>query len=91
MLIEVTAEHIRKGKPGNCYHCPIARALHDATKLDWSVGMWGCCVQNIRALGYIKLSKNVKEFLKAFDNGEPVQPFRFRIRQEILNAHQGTA
>ena len=89
MIIQVTSEHIRKGKRGDYYKCSVAMALHDATELKWSVGLWGCRLRNVNAIGFIPLSKQVKRKIKAIDANKLVKPFRFRIKQETLDAHQG--
>ncbi len=73
-LIEVTAEHIRKGSKWSCEGCPVALALESAGIEHLGVGSAGC---EISWGNLIKLPRSVVRFIGAFDSDKPVKPFRF--------------
>ena len=72
---QVTGKHIREGKPNILYACPIALSLNEATGCATSVG-----VEVVRIGGdFYDLPRSVQRFIKRFDAGKPVKPFRFRL------------
>lgn len=79
MKISVTQEHIGNGVPGSCDFCPIALAI---------VSTLGYRPHGLEVSGnYIEMegerpratSAAMKEFIDAFDDGLPVQPFEFEL------------
>lgn len=94
MIIHVTAKHIRNGrkevKPDNGMYypncnsglCPVAKAIHE-TSGDYSVRVYdieivrghSIDIKNPRA----HYPRSVARFVKAFDAGKKVKPFRFRL------------
>lgn len=80
--VSVTARRIAKGVPGDCGWCPVALAMAVAfpglTYL--SVGLTDIIVQFIEG-GKVSLStpREVHEFIRAFDLGQPVEPFTFEL------------
>lgn len=81
MTINVTQEHISKGKR-YAWECPIALALKDA------ICRW--CGPNVGTnyIGFYDKSEirhivetpvAAQEFIRKFDNGKPVKPFSFEI------------
>lgn len=75
ITINVTEEHIAKGKRRNCRSCPIALAIKQK---------FNC--EDVE-VGYVMFIKNYKfdnptkvdTFIFDFDNGFPVKPFNFDL------------
>ena len=94
-LIEVTQENISNGERGCSNSCAIARALrreYDPTysednQLDIEVEIeYGeplLYVSNKQLDVDDSQYKFVKKFINDFDNGEDVQPFTLKIREEV--------
>jgi hypothetical protein len=79
--ITVTAEHIAKGVPESCRHCPVALAIKDALP-----GIELIAVDDTRVhLGgaacdvKIDLPPAAQHFIEAFDCDDPVEPFSFTV------------
>ena len=79
MKITVTQEHIDNGDRGSCTHDPIALAMKDAglekgwagpSGISWKVGHKNYFAQTPRI---------VLDFMLAFDNKQPVEPFEFEV------------
>jgi len=85
LVISVTAEDIRDGEPESACACPIALAiarLLDASTEDEDV-IVGREVILIRPLGVLidyELPASAAQFIRAFDNGDAVEPFTFTAR-----------
>ncbi len=79
--IQVTQKHIDEGVPGECDRCPIALAMHDALKLNVSVGDYDCWTDEYVE---VELPKEAKIFVHDFDRLEPVHPFSFEIDERGL-------
>ena len=82
MKISVIQHHINTGVRGNCKSDPIALALIDAgcvqpyagvTRLFWYDGDGEKHTAEI--------TEQLYEFIRAFDQGEPVQPFEFELEE----------
>lgn len=77
MKIEVTWDDINFGRRHSPQYCPIALAAQRASGESWIVSdsmMW------IKDSAYgqnIYLDAGTKEFIRNFDEGEPVLPFSF--------------
>ena len=85
LVIEVTAEDIRRGVREDACWCPVARAI--ARLLDVRLGddevIVGRELILIRPLGSLtdyELPAEAARFIRAFDHGEPVEPFTFTAR-----------
>lgn len=78
MVIEVTQEHINNAVPRYVSACPVALALKDATGTPYCVTGPECRKET--GIDYIPLPPEVHEFVKHFDNGEPVGPFVFEVK-----------
>ena len=76
MLIEVTAEDIKKGEQGNCWRCPIALALIRAFRTDDVAAPGPYARINHERLD---LPNEVRRFIDDFDNGDEVSPFTFEL------------
>ncbi len=79
MVINVTAEHIAKGKRGKCEECPIALALNDATKANWEVN--GTHVYSLWANNQVtrRLPLEVANRIARFDEQGEMDPFTFEL------------
>ena len=83
MLVEVTKKDIAIGIPKSRYACPVALAVRRATKTPRSefqqveVTSEGVCHGFVK---FTRASRRVKRFIKRFDDGEAVEPFKFRLR-----------
>ena len=77
MRIEVTQEHIDKGRRHCLRLCPIALALREATGRVWSVSF--DCLRPHRGRFY---SANLtRSFMLRFDAGKPCEPFSFDLEE----------
>lgn len=77
ITVEVTAEDIAKGEPGDGCKCPIAIAVRRATGLnDVSIRP---IAQSRIGNRYVYLPDPAKRFVLDFDEEQPVQPFTFEI------------
>jgi len=80
MLVQVTQDHIQRGKRGSTSGCPIALALCDMghecvhTTYTYSSMQKSSIDVNRR---YYKMPRIASEFVCAFDRGDPVQPMKF--------------
>jgi hypothetical protein len=92
--IAVTAEHIAKGKPDNCRECPVAlailAAMPEARRVDVIQIGDSLTYTRIRVIPdnarpanrttlEAPLPAEAARFIRAFDNGEPVEPFSFTV------------
>ena len=76
-------QHIAEGNPGDCGWCPVALAIADALP-----GLAFLAVRyldiDVRArpeedVAVIVMPDEVVRFIRAFDVGDPVQPFSFEL------------
>lgn len=75
MKIKVTRKHIRKGKRGLSFRCPVALALKEKTKVEWMVGLR---YANSR-VKLFDLPPVAVDFIRDFDDGKRVEPFSFEL------------
>lgn len=88
MRIQVTAEDIAAGKPGEMCACPIALAVARAVPCERiCVSAFGIALEQGQDLLYARLPGRADQFIKAFDDGEPVGEIEFelelRTREEL--------
>ena len=78
LKIEVTQDHINKGKPGNCRECAIAQSLL-GDGVNVTVGMGGV---NLNGKIY-RFTKEFQQFVSRFDTygAEGVQPATFTLEE----------
>jgi hypothetical protein len=85
MKIQVTQQHIDKGRGGSCTSCPVALALNDAgftrawvspstLRSNWRNG------GSIRE--FFPVPDSVLVFINRFDAGLPVDPFSFELEEQ---------
>lgn len=88
MIVSVTKKHIYNGKRNDCYTCPIALAIIDATGCDTIV-----VDETTVSYGYKEddghirrihhnLPRSAKRFIKNYDDDESVSPMRFRLSEK---------
>lgn len=77
MTILVTQEHVDRGARQDCWECPIALALADATGRTWTVRP--DFLEDRRDGKRYGVSEDVFEFMGDFDSGDPVEPFSFEL------------
>lgn len=76
--IEVTAEDIAKGNPGDACACPVALALQRVLgDAQCSTDGLECYVGGQREL--VNAPPSVREFVDRFDKQADVEPFAFEI------------
>lgn len=84
VTVQVTADDIMSGEPGDCRSCPIARALENLLKTDVSFSVrtevivwhdWG----HDGVAGEADLPQAASDFIGRFDNADPVEPFSFEV------------
>ena len=77
LTITVTADDIANGKPGQGTSCPVALAAYRAGVPEALVGP-----RVIRYKGrFVPLPRSAIRFVRSFDRGRPVKPFRFRLKE----------
>ena len=76
--IQVTQEHINKGKRMKACECPVALAIRDKTK--WIPDVSSLIVTFPGTLDTEWLPAKAAEFVNAFDSGNPVKPFEFEMK-----------
>lgn len=77
MLVDVTSADIHNGKRGEACNCPVALAIKRlAPSKTVNVGILHAFFDPELNEGK-ELPTEAKEFIKAFDAGEPVSPFTF--------------
>ena len=83
MIVEVTEKDIELGIRCSRHSCPIALAVRRKTKTprsefqEVSVTREGICHGFVK---FTRASRRVKRFIKRFDDGQKVEPFKFRLR-----------
>ena len=76
--INVTARDIKYGTRGSWCACPVIRALHRHRECK---GWWGHGLLLVSADCQTAISTpgRARLFMEAFDEGRPVEPFRFTL------------
>lgn len=77
VTVEVTQADIDIGCKKDCLNCPVAVALERATGKMWSV--LGTCARRPAEFEVYLLPESARQFIGAFDEGEPVKPFTFEF------------
>lgn len=69
--IKIRQEHIEQGVPGNVCKCPVALAIKDV------LGTAQVHSDTITHKYGVTSKAKVKQFVRAFDAGQTVEPFNF--------------
>ncbi len=72
LKINLTKTDIKMGMKRNARSCPIARAVQRVIKCEASVGQENLWIRK----SYYPLPEFLSNWIKKFDNGENVKPFR---------------
>jgi hypothetical protein len=80
-VITVTADHIAHGRPGSGRECAIALALWEAfpDAEDIGVGDFATVLVGDEPEMATLLPEQAREFVRDFDDGQPVEPFTFDL------------
>lgn len=86
MKIQVRTEDIEKGKPSDCWMCPIAHALFRQTGWKWIVGTEKCWLLAHYAdeRDVLELPENARRFIIGFDRYHVGASFAFDLDCEAL-------
>ena len=76
--IQVTQEHIDKGKRVNPSCCPVALAIRGKTV--WIPNVTSMYVTFDEKIYTAWLPAVAAEFVNSFDSGNPVKPFEFEMK-----------
>lgn len=91
--ITVTQEDIQNGMPACNDACPIALAMQRVFGKEAHVGtmhFWPTAVEWPDAPVEGDLPRSARKFVRDYDDGRPVKPFRFKASyQEDPHANQG--
>lgn len=84
MTISVTQQHIDHGVQGSACNCPIANAITEALDLSHYIyavvtGEQLRLVARFARVTQYYLPKEAREFIKHYDNNQPVTPFTFEL------------
>jgi len=82
MLVQVTAEHVKRGIRGSYSGCPIALAVRDLG-YEYVSARWSVCRVS-KALPKIieyDMPREARVFVEHFDSGKPVQPIQFIMEE----------
>lgn len=90
--IRVTQADIERGVPGKAFLCPVARAIRRAFnanpacvavgRSDVSIVLGSISADNYECFD-VTLPPKAREFVRAFDTDQPVQPFTFRLKVPV--------
>lgn len=79
IFIQVKQEHINRGQRHTATACPIALAISEQLGTEAIVGPeFANVVLSDLELQRFRLPRSAVRFIRRFDQGEPVAPFRFR-------------
>lgn len=80
ITVNVTAKDIKAGEIGHCKKCPIALALQRVfPRFDIQVGSRWAEIDNGETGFNPTLPDIARDFIDAFDGGEPAKPFAFEL------------
>ncbi len=77
--IEVTQEDIANGIRHSSCKCPIALAVNRALRAGVNVGNDSFVLYRPSRISTIFLPENASSFIKKFDAGSSVEPFKFSV------------
>lgn len=89
MKVVVTSKHIREGRVGSAFKCPIARAVAEQTKNEttcvgretFSFRVGDMNEPFATTIIRYRLPKEARTFIDNFDVGQPVEPITFVARK----------
>jgi len=86
MKIHVTEKHIKKGVISDPWNCPIAIAIQKATGIEPTVTSEWYILDSVKfpvpkKVSKLPMPKKVSKFIDDFDQGKPVKPFNFVLKE----------
>jgi len=85
VTVTVTAEHIAAGRREDCERCPIALAVAEVFPGGPYVDEFACIITaGDGSETEFDLPDEAREFVEAFDNGQPTAPFTFTAELAVL-------
>ena len=78
MKITVTKEDIQKGRRGDPFLCPVARAIKRRCKLTGRKVVVGNSLASVLSRT-LDIPKKAQKFINNFDDKRPVKPFSFNL------------
>lgn len=96
LVVEVTKGHIRRGRREQADSCPVALVIRDrilevGAEDDFKVYVEEDVIKIREIFGLFnrfiysgKSSMNVVRFVKRFDDKKDVEPFKFRMKENLL-------
>lgn len=91
IIVEVTAEHLNKGIPGDCWECPIALAIlskfPDAFRI--CVSKFEATFRNGGTNYALIFNKDIMKLIEDIDTGKPAQPFNLEFELRGNNSLNG--
>lgn len=84
--VNVTQNHINRGKPDDASNCPIALALFEIMeknniRVEVEVVPDQVTLSNILEASNFELPESAANFVAKFDNNERVMPFKFTLKR----------
>lgn len=80
VTVDVTQKDIARGKPGDCWWCPIALAARRALG-GWTIHVSGQTLSDGEAFKWSRKMPMVAHIFQVrFDSERPVSPFAFKLR-----------
>lgn len=84
IAVDVTSYHIAQGRSGEYNACPVALALWEAGYRDINVDDEFVRLRHGRKELAFKPPREMRLFIDAFDNFQPVKPQPFRLKEKYL-------
>ena len=81
IVVSLTEEHIAKGVPGEGCLCPVALAIEDCSHYR-GVHVYSevvCYELGGNRVFEVDLPDEAREFIRSFDDGDPVNPITFKL------------
>lgn len=84
MKIHVKRKHIKAGKKGDPYYCPIALAIKELKPNYQHIHVGGCDISYIHkdTEYWLDLPEEASDFIDNFDEGDKVKPFTFKATKQ---------
>lgn len=84
---QVTDHHIEIGTPTGALTCALALSLQDTLENE-SIGVKARAIEYLDSDGFYqeyRISKKVRYWIRSFDEGYEVEPFQYKIKDNIVS------
>jgi hypothetical protein len=81
--LEISEDHINRGKRGSPFNDPISLAIKEATESDWAMTGWGYALTskgNVKSYWTVSPFSQVSMFLKRWDSYKDVPPITIQVQ-----------